>query len=146
MCGFVTTKSGRVLDVSRCDSSGERAFPFANVCKCSMGGDKNGDLRFWGNAAGKKRYNPATGFVEKGPKLAWYNIVGMEKKLSKMSLDEYESKMQSGDLPCHSKPSFYKANIIVLYCPHSILFHCFLEPWKLSKIETAGFFNFQSSK
>ena len=106
MCNYATDRSGRVLDVARCDSSGEKAFPNTDVCSCSMGGDKASDLRFWGTATGRKMYNPETGKLEKADKVQFYNNWDMTQKMSKMSLSEYEDFMRSGELPCHSKLLF----------------------------------------
>ena len=71
--------------------------------KCSLGGDVNSDLRFWGNSEGPSKYNPKTGLVERIPKPKWYQLVATERKLKKLSLDQYEKRMRSGELPCHSK-------------------------------------------
>ena len=103
ICNYLNDATGRIIDMTRCDSSGSRAFPNTDVCKCSNGGDMNSDLRFWGNTDGRKKYNPVTGLVEDKPKLPWYNLWNMNAKLNRMSLQRYEEKMRSGDLPCHSK-------------------------------------------
>ena len=102
MCNYIGDRNGRTVDATRCDSSGARAFPNTDVCKCSLGGDMNSDLRFWGNTDGRKKYNSATGLVENKPKILWYNVWNMNGKLAKMSLERYEEKMRSGEIPCHS--------------------------------------------
>ena len=66
-------------------------------------GDKNSDLRFWGNAIGRKEYNPKTGLIESRDRIPWYNLWDMNSKLNRLSLKKYEEKYRDGSLPCHSK-------------------------------------------
>jgi hypothetical protein len=96
-----------------CDSSGDKAFPNPNVCSCPNTGDKNSELRTFGNPSGKFFYDSATGLMTKKTTATtnagnplfplFYSKNKYNNILGRKNLEDYEEYVKSGIMACHSK-------------------------------------------